>query len=292
MSHICVGMNFLSDKYYKAYKKSLKADINAALEAATKIELDAQIFKFYTSVAVISSSKIEGEQMEVDSYVKHKMQGIEYLPELVEKPNDLYRAYLFARENKLNTAAFLKSHAIISEHLLPLKWRGAFRQNEMVVMQHQTGRIQYEAAPYGIIEKEMKALWHDIGFLLEQKLDVEEVFYYASFIHLGLVNIHPFNDGNGRAARLLEKWFLSEKLGERAWYIQSEKYYYQHVNNYYKNLARVGMFYEKLDYAKADLFMEMLPNAINYEGIEMSLFRYHQLLPGLDAGCLQVIEVL
>lgn len=32
--------------------------------------------------------------MEVDSYVKHKMQDIEYLPELVQKPNDLYGAYL------------------------------------------------------------------------------------------------------------------------------------------------------------------------------------------------------
>ncbi len=66
-----------------------------------KIELSPQTFTFYTSVAVISSSRIEGEQMEIDSYIKHKLQDIEYLPELVEKPNDLYNAYLFAKQYKI-----------------------------------------------------------------------------------------------------------------------------------------------------------------------------------------------
>ncbi len=77
------------------------------------------------------------------------------------------------------------------------------------------------------------------------KLSIDEPFYYASFIHLVFVNIHPFNDGNGRAARLLEKWFLADHLGEKAWYIKSEKYFYHHVNEYYKNLNQIGMFYEK-----------------------------------------------
>ncbi|MEP6583865.1 MAG: Fic family protein, partial [Ginsengibacter sp.] len=213
-----------------------------------------------------SSSKIEGEQMEVDSYVKHKMQDIEYLPGLVEKPNDLFQAYLFAKENKLSKGTFLQSHILLSTHLLPEKGRGVYRQNEMLIMEHKTGRIQYEAAPYSIVKSEMEKLWNDIDTLLKQKLSTEKSFYYASYIHLVFVDIHPFNDGNGRAARLLEKWFLSEKLGEAAWYIQSEKYYYHHVNDYYKNLNRLGMFYDKLNYANADRFLQMLPNAINYKG--------------------------
>ena len=73
------------------------------------------------------------------------------------------------------------------------------------------------------------------------------------------VNIHPFEDGNGRAGRLLEKWFISEKLGLKAWYIQSELNYYTNVNDYYKNLNRLGMFFDKLDYSKAMPFLLMLP---------------------------------
>jgi Fic family protein len=255
-------MKILNDKYFGQYKQQLQMDLNDALKEIKQTELTPNSFTFYTSVAVISSSKIEGEQMELDSYVKHKMQHIEYLPELVKKPNDLFEAYLFAKENKLTKENFLQSHILLSKHLLPEKWRGVYRQNEMLVMEHNTGKIQFEAAPFSIIENEMGKLWIDISALLQKKLSSEEIFYYASYIHVVFVNIHPFNDGDGRAARLLEKWFLSQLLGETAWYIQSEKYYYQHINDYYKNLNRLGMFYDKLNYAKADNFLQMLSNAI------------------------------
>ncbi len=258
-------MNILTDKYFIEYKNKLAVDISSVIKEVDEIEMTAKTFTFYTSVAVISSSKIEGEKMEIDSYVKHKMQDIEYLPELVEKPNDLYKAYLFAKKGKLNSRNFLQSHVLLSEHLLPEKWRGVYRKNEMIVLEHATGRIQFEAAPFGIAEAEMKKLWADISVLLKRKLNIEEVFYYAAFIHAVFVAIHPFNDGNGRAARLLEKWFLATHLGEKAWYIKSEKYYYHHVNEYYMNLNRMGMFYEKIDYSKADLFMQMLPQSIAYK---------------------------
>jgi Fic family protein len=257
-------MNLLKDIYFEDYRQQLQVDITSEIEKIDQREFTSQSFTFYTSVAVMSSSRIEGEQLEIDSYVKHKMQNIDYLPELTEKPNDLYQAYLYAQQNKLNKKNFLHTHVILSQHLLPQQWRGVLRQNEIVVLEHNTGKIQYEAALSNIVKDEMNKLWKDITTLKKRTLTVEEIFYYASFIHLVFVNIHPFNDGNGRAARLLEKWFLAEMLEEKAWYIQSEKYYYHHVNDYYRNLARLGMFYEQLDYAKANLFLQMLPNAINY----------------------------
>ncbi len=258
-------MKIITGKYIEEYKRLLTVDIPSALEEMNEIELSQNTFTFYTSVAVISSSRIEGEQMEIDSYIKHKLQDIEYLPELVEKPNDLYNAYLFAKENKLTVENFVQSHILLSQNLLPAKWRGVYRKNQMLVMEHTTGRVQFEAASFSIVETEINKLWDDIEMLLNTKLSMDELFYYASFIHLVFVNIHPFNDGNGRAGRLLEKWFLADHLGEKAWYIKSEKYYYHHVNEYYKNLNRLGMFYEKIDYAKADLFLQMLPNSINYK---------------------------
>jgi Fic family protein len=259
-------MKLLSVTYFDDYKKLLPTDINLALTIVKELALNPDTFTFYTSVAVISSSRIEGEQLEIDSYVKHKTQGIEYLPELVEKPNDLFQAYLFARENTLTKETFLHSHQLLSKHLLPENRRGFYRKNEMLVMDHKTGKIQFEAAPFSIVETEMEALWDDITSLLNRQLSNEEILYYASFIHLVFVSIHPFNDGNGRAGRLLEKWFLAQMLGEGAWYIQSEKYYHLHANDYHHNLNRVGLFYEQLDYEKADRFLQMLPNAINYKG--------------------------
>jgi Fic family protein len=75
------------------------------------------------------------------------------------------------------------------------------------------------------------------------------------------VHIHPFSDGNGRAARLLEKWFLAEKLGVKFWAISSEKYYKENQKDYYKNINLGVNFYE-LNYDKCIDFLEMLPKTI------------------------------
>ena len=249
----------LLEQYNKQVDENLKSNFDALKDA----EISTDSFSFYTSVSAIASSKIEGEQMEVDSYIKHKMLNIEYQPNLVEKPNDLYKAYLYAQENDLTNDHFLKAHALLAAHLLPENKQGIYRTGNMLVMEHKTGRIQYEAAPFSEVKKLMNLLWEDIETLKEEKLKINEVFYFAAFIHLVFVNIHPFEDGNGRAGRLLEKWFIAEKLGAKAWYLQSELNYYNNVNDYYKNLNRLGMFYEQLSYSKALPFLLMLSNSVN-----------------------------
>jgi Fic family protein len=68
-------------------------------------------------------------------------------------------------------------------------------------------------------------------------------------------------DGNGRAARLLEKWFLAEKLGSKMWKINSEKYYKEHQQEYYHNI-NLGVNYYELDYNKCTPFLIMLINSL------------------------------
>lgn len=88
------------------------------------------------------------------------------------------------------------------------------------------------------------------------------MFYYASLIHLVFVKIHPFQDGNGRAARLIEKWFLLEKPGVIAYSIQLEKNYYQNLEAYYHNIKILGLEYENLDFKKSLDFLLMTVNSI------------------------------
>ncbi|HEY5507645.1 MAG TPA: Fic family protein, partial [Paludibacter sp.] len=173
--------------------------------------------------------------------------------------------YEFARDNALNLENFLKTHEIATRHLLVDYQRGVVRTGNMVIMEQHTNRIQYEAPGFTIVHREFEKFWAKLSELIEKQLSIEEVFYFASFIHLVFVKIHPFNDGNGRTARLLEKWFLATKLGNKAWYIGSENYYYQNLQTYYNNLARVGLFYEELEYKKGIPFLLMLPNALTTE---------------------------
>jgi Fic family protein len=255
-------MKKLTNTYFDTYLSLLDVAIYERFSEIKEMEWSVANFRFFTAVSVMASSKIEGEQLEVDSYVKHKVLEIEYLPNLTEKPNDLYRAYEFARDNKLTADNFLEAHSIATTHLLPETQRGKIRAGNMLIMEQQTNRIKYEAASAGIVSKEYKLFWRELSTLINKDLKIEEVFFYASLIHLVFIKIHPFNDGNGRTVRLLEKWFLATKLGEKAWFIASENFYYQNQQNYYNNLARVGLFYEELKYEKGLPFFLMLPNAL------------------------------
>jgi Fic family protein len=53
-------------------------------------------------------------------------------------------------------------------------------------------------------------------------------------------------DGNGRSARLIEKWFLVSKLGKSLWSVNSEKYYWDNRPAYYENIS-LGFNYYALN---------------------------------------------
>jgi len=257
-----MDIKMISKSYYKTYLASLTTNINEDIKKLREREWNVKNFTFFTAVSVMSSAKIEGEEMEIDSYLKHKTLDINYLPNLTEKPNDLYQAYEFARDNTLNYQNFLKAHSIATQHLLPKQQRGFIRNGNMLIMNQQTQEIQYEAANSNIVKTEFEKFWTELDELLQSKLDTQEIFYYASLLHLVFVKIHPFNDGNGRTARLLEKWFLSTMLGQKAWFITSEYYYYHNLQSYYNNLSKIGLFYDELDYEKCLPFLLMLPKSL------------------------------
>lgn len=82
--------------------------------------------------------------------------------------------------------------------------------------------------------------------------------------NLKFVHIHPFWDGNGRSARLLEKWFLSKQINGRAWKIQSEKYYKEHLANYYDTI-NLGVNYYELNYDNCIPFLMLLPLSLQQD---------------------------
>jgi Fic family protein len=224
-------------------------------------ELSIDTFSFYTSVSAVFSSKIEGEDIDLDSFIKHKRMGVHYQPDYTRKTDDLYNAYLYAKNRELNPENVSVAHRLLTKNILHESLQGKYRNSRMYVLTTD-GKIEYVAPVPNKVEGEMQKLYRDIETLFQADLSFEEVFYFASLIHLVFVKIHPFEDGNGRTARLLEKWFLSRKSGSNAWFVQSEKYYYEHHREYYRNIRRIGIEYEELDYSEALPFLEMLPKAI------------------------------
>lgn len=243
------------------FNRLVNKNLFLAFEALSDAEISTSSFSFYTSVSSVFSSKIEGEDIELDSYIKYKRFGIEFLPDYTKKIDDLYNAYTFAKSNVLNQTNVEEAHRLLSKHILAVHLQGKLRTQNMYVSTAD-GKIEYVAALPAEVPGEMEKYYHDIAILLRENLSVSEVFFFAAMLHLVFVKIHPWNDGNGRSARLIEKWFLAQKLGEKAWFLQSEKNYYQHHQTYYHNIRRLGLEYTDLDYSRALPFLLMLPESL------------------------------
>jgi len=242
-------------------KKVIESPLDK-LDRIEKVEMPVDYFQFYKSVSSVYSSKIEGENIDFDSYFKHKFLNVKFRPDYTGKADDLYAAYDFIDNYELNLKNVQKAHSILSTKLLPKSQQGLIRTNPMFVINSED-KIEYVAAGPKIVKKETDKLFEDINLLIKKDLNPFEVFYYAALIHLVFVKIHPFQDGNGRTARLMEKWFLIEKIGQIATSVQLEKNYYNKIKSYYSNIKKLGLEYGDLDYSKSLDFLVMTVNGIN-----------------------------
>ena len=82
-----------------------------------KFENTIQDFTFYTSSSVVYSSKIEGVEIELDSYLKHKLLGVKFLADYTKKADDLFEAYSFARNRFLDEKSLLEAHKLITRYV-------------------------------------------------------------------------------------------------------------------------------------------------------------------------------
>lgn len=263
MNHNMQATNFLilPTDLRMAYSNEVSEAHLRRYEQLQESELSTDSFSFYTSVSAVFSSRIEGEPIELDSYVKHKRFGVEFLPDYTRKIDDLYDAYQFAKSAPCTAENINEAHRIITRHILPANRAGKIRNGNMYVTTPD-GKIEYVAASPFEVPKALEKFYHDLEVLLRMDLSLQEVFFFAALLHLVFVKIHPYDDGNGRTTRLLEKWFLAAKLDERAWLIESERLYYHQHPTYYQHIRLLGLEYDTLDYSKALSFLLLLPQSL------------------------------
>lgn len=252
-------MRITERKYLDTYIQAIGHEIPGLIKNFDFSE-NKREFEYLTKSSAVYSSNIEGNSIDLNSYMNYELNKDKFKAnkEIVEIEN-LIKAYEFAQKNKLNEENLLNCHKILSETLLIKSKRGKYR-NEQVGVFGSSG-LAYMAVEPEFVEQEMKSFFQDIEALTSSKLTEKEVFYFASLIHLKFVQIHPFMDGNGRVARLLEKWFIAEKLGRDFWKIPSEEYYKLNQAGYYEAL-NLGVNYYELDNDKCLDFLVMLPNCL------------------------------
>lgn len=252
-------MRITDRKYLDKFKKSIGADIPKLIKNFDFSENQTK-FDYLIKSSAIYSSNIEGNSIDLNSYMNYEMNKDKFKAgKEIEEIENLIEAYQFAQANKLNEKNLLNCHKIFSDTLLIRSKKGKYRIEPVGVF--SKSGLAYLAVEPEYIVKEMTLYFLDLNELLSAELNEIEVFYHASLIHLRFAHIHPFRDGNGRAARLIEKWFIAEKLGHDFWKIPSEEYYKNNQARYYETINLGVNFYE-LNYDNCLGFLEMLPNCL------------------------------
>lgn len=246
-------------KYLEKYKKAQPITLQKHFNKVKK-QPYYNTYGYSFAISSVYSSMIEGNIIDVDTYLKYVESGMNQKNKSFREIQDLKKAYEFAKSRVLNYKNFLEVHSIITKTVIrEKKYRGRIRDKDVYIF--SKGQKIYTGASAKIVHEEIEKLFDDIAILRKRKLTITEVFYYASMIHLIIAKIHPFADGNGRTARLIEKWFLADSLGSKAWFIQTEKLYQNRIRSYYKNI-HIGINYNKISFNASLAFLKMLPMAL------------------------------
>lgn len=262
-----VELQIISDNLINSFEKEVKPSVKKCFQELSSREFTVNDFKNYMLAGAVASSQIEGSTLDLNSFYKSKQN--ETNKKEVREIENLLTAYQYAKRYPISQKGLLKCHETLSSTFTNIAKTQKGKYRKIRVGIRGWSGLVYLAIEPQFVQKEMDKLFYDIAELLQHKLTLKETLYYAAHIHFIFAKIHPFADGNGRAARLLEKWFLAEVLGNAAWGIPSEKYYYDNRREYY-NALNVGVnYYETMERLNQLLpFLTLLPKAVCYKPID------------------------
>ncbi|MBL0044810.1 MAG: Fic family protein [Flavobacteriales bacterium] len=259
-SPIFTPVELLTPKYIPDYRAQLDVAMDDALAQLTEAVSagSSDLMRVYESA--VHSSRSRGARSLFRCSRPPWKPLVSSPPRDVQEVADLVSAYQFAQQHPLNTANLLEAHRIASTLLVHANDQGQWRTKGVKVGNAIT--TVYMAPHQTLVPGLMDQLMQEVDALSSKKLATDEAFYYAALLHLAFVNIHPFIDGNGRSARLLEKWFLAKHIGPIAWSIRSEKYIINHRDEYYDTLALLGNQWGILDYDLCIPFLLLLTRSL------------------------------
>ncbi len=127
----------------------------------------------------------------------------------------------------------LRLHRLLMTGLLSVGQVGAFKRSRNVIM--SAGRVVYEPPGPGAAAPGTEALaqW------LELAASSTHPIIASACAHYEIARLHPFLDGNGRAARALATWVLSRRGFDTHHLFAVDQYFKEDHEGYYQALQRV-----------------------------------------------------
>lgn len=196
---------------------------------------------------ILSTSAIEGEMLSVESVRSSVRKRLDENFTLGEDSSTHHTDALTAllidstcnhadltleRLHQWHTALFAGGYASLFGNEIKT---GVFRDyDDMQVVSgaHTKERVHYQALPADRIDKEIAML---LAYINESQ---ENVYIKSAIAHLWFVTIHPYDDGNGRIARVISDYILSKALHLEYKYFSISSAIQRDKKGYYERLEQ------------------------------------------------------
>ncbi len=219
----------------------LKSGLRMSPQAITNLKKSTLI----TSAG--ASNRIEGGKLN-DEEVEKVMRGLA-VSKFADRDSQEVQGYLEVLQNVFDSfqALPLREGVITSLHKQLLKYshkddthRGEYKKKENTVgvlgPDGKVARIMFETTPAYLTGKEMQELveWTDDAL---EKNRFHQLLIIANFI-VEFLKIHPFEDGNGRLARVLTNLLLLRSGYQFIQYVSHEQIVERRKDEYYIALRK------------------------------------------------------
>lgn len=233
----------------------------------------------YTSVH--TSTAIEGNTLDYGAAMVVLVEGAdEGQPLEVEKVNlddayELMASLVEDKTTKIDQGIIRTMNSIVLKGLpdAKAKNRGQFRIGPSLIISSTTGEVRYRPPPPQWIPELMDQFIDDVNRWMRDCPGPVA----AALVHFGLISIHPFDDGNGRTARLVADMILNLKGFAADGMIAVSQVFHDRLTEYYEALkeSQGDEFKEEVD---ATPFVRFHTDSLNHAAIllEEHAIRFHK----------------
>lgn len=224
-----------------------------------------------------SSNKIEGNPLsltDVKDILKNSPQNLRNTQKEIFNYNKAL-IYLNGKisngeKRKISNKLVCNVHSIVTKSTISKSLSGVYRKDAVFVNNPLNGETIYWPPDVADVKVLMRDL---VNFVNKSSGNIDPIIL-AGIFHKQFVVIHPFMDCNGRSARLLSSFILSELKMNSFSLFSFEKYYNKNVSKYFQKVGVVGNYYDIVENMDFTDWLEYF-----VEGILDELSRVKKELP-------------
>lgn len=278
-------VEILKSSYYEELPiNDFKGNSIVYLNSCTGVNLDA-VKLLYTSQSsaygtkaleeeIVATSAIESIDFNRDS-VRNIMKGLAPKDEEENRIYGLKQGFEFIshKENKITEENVYKLYMMAIGNYLDdeskLKQGNFYRHDTVYVM---SDKVEHSGIDHKKLPEYMKSF---IEFANES--DNINDLLKATMLHFYIAYLHPYFDGNGRMARLIQMWFLIQKGYESTLYVPFSSYVEKSRRKYYDAYTLVEENYKLsgviditpfLIYFTKNVYEKMIDNTVKANTLE------------------------